>query len=203
MKRERGERREEGERGPRASATRKENRMQSVTFRSIARTSPGSTTMAISPARLRSDSSIRVRCGDGPCRLRAIPSGRALRCNLRLPAPETRVSIPEPPRASTPVANNIPLDVMDHCPTRARCANPQGVLLSATLRSGLGSQGYGAKAPRRAKNRDRGSALPAVACAPAPLAPLAAPGLAATVALLRARGPLNHHVRRLSPHNEP
>ena len=31
--------------------------------------------MAISPARLRSDSSIRVRCGDGPCRLRAIPSG--------------------------------------------------------------------------------------------------------------------------------
>ena len=79
--------------------------MQSVTLRSIARTSPGSTTMAISPARLRSDSSIRVRCGDGPCRLRAIPSGRALRCNLRLPAPETRVSIPEPPRASTPVAN--------------------------------------------------------------------------------------------------
>ena len=57
--------------------------MQSVTFRSIARTSRGSTTMAISPARLRSDSSIRVRCGDGPCRLRAIPSGRALRCNLR------------------------------------------------------------------------------------------------------------------------
>ncbi len=168
----------------------------------------------------------RIRCGDGPCRLRAIPSGRALRCNLRSapifasipiasarwrslraplagPAPETRVSIPEPPRASVPIANNIPLDVMAHCPTRARCANPQGVLLSAPLRSGLGSQGYGAKAPRRAKKRDRGSALPAVACAPAPLAPLAAPGLAATVALLRARGPLNHHVRRLSPHNEP
>ena len=39
--------------------------MQSVTLRSIARTSRGSTTMAISPARLRSDSSIRVRCGDG------------------------------------------------------------------------------------------------------------------------------------------
>ena len=166
MKRERGERREEGERGPRASATRKENRNASVTFRSIARTSRGSTTMAISPARLRSDSSIRLRCGDGPCRLRAIPSGRALRCNLRLPAPETRVSIPEPPRASVPIANNIPLDVMAHCPTRARCANPQGVLLSATLRSGLGSQGYGAKAPRRAEKRDRGSALPAVACAP-------------------------------------
>ena len=37
MKRERGERREEGERGPRASATRKENRtMQSVTFKCIA-----------------------------------------------------------------------------------------------------------------------------------------------------------------------
>ena len=119
--------------------------MQSVTFtlRSIARTSRGSTTMAISPARLR----IRVRCGDGPCRLRAIPSGRALRCNLRYapifasipiasarwrslraplagPATETRASIPEPPRASVPIANNIPLDVMAHCPTRARCANP-------------------------------------------------------------------------------
>ena len=128
--------------------------MQSVTSRSIARTSRGSTTMAISPARLRSDSSIRVRCGDGPCRLRAIPSGRALRCNLRSasisasipivsarwrslraplagPAPETRVSIPEPHRASGTVANNIPLDVMAHCPTRARCANPAsgGVLL--------------------------------------------------------------------------
>ena len=36
MKRERGERREEGERGPRASTTRKENRtMQSVTFKCI------------------------------------------------------------------------------------------------------------------------------------------------------------------------
>ena len=128
--------------------------MQSVTLRNIARTSPGSTTMAISPARLRSHSSIRVRCGDGPCRLRAIPSGRALRCNLRSapisasipiasarwrslratlagPAPETRVSIPEPHRASGTVANNIPLDVMAHCPTRARCANPAsgGVLL--------------------------------------------------------------------------
>ena len=87
------------------------------------------------------------------------------------------------------LTNTTPPDVMDHCPTRARCANPQGVLLSATLRSGPGSQGYGAKAPRRAEKRDRGSALPAVACAPAPLAPLAAPGLAATVALLRARGP--------------
>ena len=179
--------------------------MQSVTLRIIARTSRGSTTMAISSARLRSDSSIRVRCGDGPCSMPAIPSGRALRCNLRLPAPETRVSIPEPLRASTcqSLTNTTPLDVMAHCPTRARCANPQGVLLSATLRSGLGSQGYGAEAPRRGEKRDRGSALPAVACAPAPLAPLAAPGLAAAVALLRARGPLNHHVRRLSPHNEP
>ncbi len=85
----------ESEAGERANAARREREgpghrqhgrrteMQSVTSRSIARTSRGSTTMAISPARLRSDSSIRVRCGDGPCRLRAIPSGRAPRCNLR------------------------------------------------------------------------------------------------------------------------
>ena len=198
--------------------------MQSVTFRSIARTSRGSTTMAISPARLRSHSSIRVRCGDGPCRLRAIPSGRALRCNLRSapicasipiasarwrslrapltgPAPETRVSIPEPHRASGTVTNNIPLDVMAHCPTRARCANPASGGSSSSFRPWLAR--LRRCAPRRAKKRDRGSALPAVACAPAPLAPLAAPSLAATVTLLRARGPLNHHVRRLSPHNEP
>ena len=179
---------EESEAGERANAARREREgpghrqhgrrteMQSVTLRSIARTSRGSTTMAISPARLRSHSSIRVRCGDGPspCRLRAIPSGRALRCNLRSapicasipiasarwrslraplagPAPETRVSIPEPHRASGTVTNNIPLDVMAHCPTRARCANPAsgGVLL---LRSGPGSQGYGAARLGAARN---------------------------------------------------
>ena len=205
--------------------------IQSVTFRSIARTSRGPTTMALSPIRRRhcevSDSSIRVRCGDGPCRLRAIPSGRALRCNLRSapifasipiastrwrslraplagPAPETRVSIPEPSRASVPIANKcIPLDVMAHCPTRARCANPQGVLLSATLRSGLGSQGYGASRLGAARNATE---------APRSLRSLVRPhhSRPSPRQALRPRwlccarvGQINHHVRRLSPHNEP
>ena len=49
-------------------------------------------------------------------------------------------------------------DVLAHCPTRARCTNPQGVLLYAPLRSGHGSQGYGASrlgAPRTATEAPR------------------------------------------------
>ena len=111
------------------------------------RTSRGSTTMAISPARLRSDPSIRVRCGDGPSRLRrslraglsaAIsaplrfpllslsPPLAGARCALRLPGRRPRPGSQSRNRtgASGTVANNIPLDVMAHCPTRARCANP-------------------------------------------------------------------------------
>ena len=119
---------------------------------------------------------------------------------MRPPQPRSRTS---PASAEPPTHSERPprltgvcrsSDVMAHCPTRARCANPQGVLLYAPLRSGHGSQGYGAEAPRPAEKRDRGSALPAVACAPAPLALPAAPSLAAMVALLCARGPIDHHV---------
>ncbi len=82
-----------------------------------------------------------LRAGLLRCNLRSAPISasipiasarwRSLRAPLAGPAPETRVSIPEPHRASGTVANNIPLDVMAHCPTRARCANPAsgGVLL--------------------------------------------------------------------------
>ena len=141
VKRERGERREEGERGPRAPATRKENRNairyleehRPVRVEGLPRwqsrlrgcgatrryASVAVTGHAVFGRSLRAGFSAAI---SAPLRFPLLSLSPPLA--LAGPAPETRVSIPEPHRASGTVTNNIPLDVMAHCPTRARCANP-------------------------------------------------------------------------------
>ncbi len=109
VKRERGERREEGERGPRASAARKENRNA---IRYLQEYRP---VRVEGPPRWRSR---RQGCGATRRYASVAVTGHAvqyagdpfgpgspLQSPLAGPAPETRVSIPEPPRASVPIAN--------------------------------------------------------------------------------------------------
>ena len=77
------------------------------------------------------------------------PSVAALPIALRLQAWQSdqcihsqRLCQSPPPKGSVQVANNYSSDVMDHCATRAHCANPAsgGVLHSAALRCGRDSE---------------------------------------------------------------
>ena len=100
---------------------------------------------------------------------RAMPSARALRSNLRfapissaipiasasklaarsacrqsgtVSASIERKCLAQPPKGAVPGTNKYSSDVMDHCATRAHCANPAagGVLHSAALRCGRDSE---------------------------------------------------------------
>ena len=86
--------------------------------------------------------------------------------------------------------NNHPV-MMSHCPTRSHCANPSGVLHSASLRYGDSAQCHAAArlAPVEYATVAQLAALPA----PAPLAHPPGAGIPAIVAPLRARETKSHH----------
>ena len=122
---------------------------------------------------------------DGECAGQAVrPSPRA-KC--------WRSVLPEGLKGFVNPKTKYASSVTAECDTRAHCANPaHGAGPFTPLRPGHPRQRHPG-VPRPAAARGRGSALPAVACAPAPPAHHGGPCLPAPVAPLRARARENRH----------